>query len=112
MPAGIPHAIGPGVMITELQEPTSFSILAEFAAFGLDATQATLGLGWADAIGCFDRSGYPEARLALLRPTPRVVAESATARVSQLFGDEAAPFFQALRVRSRDDGRCRRPLRS
>ena len=98
VPAGVPHAIGPGVMIAELQEPTSFSILAEFKAFGLDATQATLGLGWADAIGCFDRSGYPAERLAQLQPRPRVIAETATARVSQLFGDEAAPFFQALRV--------------
>jgi len=101
VPAGVPHAIGPGVMITELQEPTSFSILAEYKGFGLDATQATLGLGWADAIGCFDRSGYPAERLTRLRPRPRVIAESATASVSQLFDEEAAPFFQALRVEIR-----------
>jgi mannose-6-phosphate isomerase len=102
VPAGVPHSIGPGVMITELQEPTSFSILAEFAAFGLDANQATLGLGWADAIGCFDRFGYTRERLTRLQPEQRIVAESATARVSQLFGDEAAPFFQALRVEITD----------
>lgn len=98
VPAGVPHAIGPGVMITELQEPTSFSILAEFKAFGLDATQATLGLGWPAAIGCFDRSRYSGDRLALLMPTPRVIEQTATASVSQLFGDHAAEFFQALRV--------------
>jgi len=98
VPAGVPHAIGPGVMITELQEPTSFSILAEFKAFGLDANQATLGLGWVDAISCFDLSGYSAERLALLQPKPRVIAETATSRVLQLFGDAAAPFFQALRV--------------
>lgn len=98
VPAGVPHAIGPGVMITELQEPTSFSILAEFAAFGLDANQATLGLGWGATIGCFDRSGYSAERLALLQPQPRIIAETAAARVAQLFGDAAAPFFQALRV--------------
>jgi len=98
VPAGVPHAIGPGVMITELQEPTSFSILAEFEAFGLDATQATLGLGWDEAIGCFDRTGYTAERLARLQPKPRTVAKTATATVSQLFGDEATPFFQALRV--------------
>jgi mannose-6-phosphate isomerase len=98
VPAGVPHAIGPGVMITELQEPTSFSILAEFKAFGLDATQATLGLGWADAIECFDRSGYSMERLSRLQPRPHTAEKTAAARVSRLFGDEAAPFFRALRV--------------
>ena len=90
VPAGVPHAIGPGVMITELQEPTSFSILAEFKAFGLDATQATLGLGWADAIGCFDRSGYPAERLA------RLAATAARRR-----GNGDVPRIAALRRRGR-----------
>ena len=30
LPAGLPHSIGPGVLLTELQEPTSFSLLAEY----------------------------------------------------------------------------------
>ncbi len=51
-----------------------------------------------DAIGCFDLSGYSAERLALLQPKPRIIAETATSRVLQLFGDEASPFFQALRV--------------
>ena len=46
VPAGLPHTIGPGVMLTELQEPTSFSVLAEHAAFGVSEDVATLGLGW------------------------------------------------------------------
>ena len=98
VPAGVPHAIGPGVMITELQEPTSFSILAEFKAFGLDEAQATLGLGWSDALECFDRSAYSGEKMRRLQPRARLVSETPHARVSQLFGDEASPFFQALRV--------------
>jgi mannose-6-phosphate isomerase len=98
VPAGVPHAIGPGVMITELQEPTSFSILAEYKAFGLDESQATLGLGWADALPCFDLTAWSGARLATLRPAGRVLSTTADATVRQLFDDIASPFFQALRV--------------
>lgn len=98
VPAGVPHAIGPGVMITELQEPTSFSILAEFKAFGLNDDQATLGLGWADALPCFDRTAYRGENLARLQPAAKVLSDTDDARVRQLFGDEATPFFRALRV--------------
>ena len=68
VPAGLPHAIGPGVMLTELQEPTSFSVLAEHVAFGLDDDQATLGLGWDVAIDCFDLGGYGRRLDELLLP--------------------------------------------
>ena len=68
VPAGLPHAIGPGVMLTELQEPTSFSVLAEHLAFGLDDDQATLGLGWDVAIDCFDLGGYGRRLDELLLP--------------------------------------------
>lgn len=98
VPAGVPHAIGPGVMITELQEPTSFSILAEYKSFGLNEHQATLGLGWRDALACFDRSAYSGDRLTLLQPRARTVVENPDARVRRLFEDVAEEFFQALRV--------------
>ena len=56
--AGLPHSIGPGVTLTELQEPTSFSVLAEYENFGVTEDQATLGLGWEVALSCFDLGGY------------------------------------------------------
>src|SRR5262249_44883731 len=99
LPAGLPHAIGPGVMITELQEPTSFSILAEYAPFGLDEERATLGLGWDVALGCFDLGGHDAAALGDLAPSPRALAEGDGWIAEQLFPEAAAPYFQALRVR-------------
>ena len=60
VPAVTPHAIGPGVMLTELQEPTSFSVLAEHSAFGVSGYVATLGLGWDLALSCFDLRGRRE----------------------------------------------------
>jgi mannose-6-phosphate isomerase len=46
VPAGTPHAIGAGVLIAELQEPTDFSILCEWEGFPIDAADSHLGLGW------------------------------------------------------------------
>jgi mannose-6-phosphate isomerase len=99
LPAGVPHSIGPGILLAELQEPTSFSILAEYRAFGLDEHQATLGLGWSDALACFDLSAYDDVRLGRLHPAPHEQPATGDARISRLFPSEAAPFFQAYRVR-------------
>jgi mannose-6-phosphate isomerase len=86
-------------MITELQEPTSFSILAEYEPFGLDEDQATLGLGWELALGCFDLHGRSSEELGRLAPTPTESPAGDGWSAEQLFPDEAARFFQAHRVR-------------
>ena len=99
LPAGLPHSIGSGVTIVELQEPTSFSILAEYAPFGLDEERATLGLGWDLALGCFDRRGHRADDLGDLAPSPRRIASGDGWTVDQVFPDAATPFFQAHRVR-------------
>jgi len=99
VPAGVPHSIGAGIMLAELQEPTSFSICAEYAAYGLDAAQATLSLGWDDGLACFDRGAYTGKRLELLRPQPEAVSVAGEAELWRLFPAEAGPFFQAFRAR-------------
>jgi mannose-6-phosphate isomerase len=46
VPAGVPHAIGAGALIVELQEPTDFSIVCEWDGFPISPADAHLGLGW------------------------------------------------------------------
>ncbi|GIE99930.1 class I mannose-6-phosphate isomerase [Paractinoplanes rishiriensis] len=104
VPAGVPHSIGPGVLITELQEPTSFSVLADHDAFGVGEQAATLGLGWDVALDCFDLSGYAR-RSADLLPTPRSLAPG----VTSLFAAEADEFFRAWRVDCTDAVRLAEP---
>lgn len=99
VPAGAPHAIGPGVMLTELQEPTSFSVLAEHEVFGVGEEAATLGLGWDTALSCFDLSGFGQ-RQAQVLPTPRTLVQGSGGTVTSLFAEEADGFFRAWRVRA------------
>jgi mannose-6-phosphate isomerase len=85
-PAGLPHAIGPGVLLVEVQEPTDFSVLLEYEAFGLDGGH--LELGWDLALQCVDRRRWSPERLAALRGGG-----------DRLLPAEAAEFFAAERLR-------------
>jgi mannose-6-phosphate isomerase len=69
VPAGVPHAIGGGALIVELQEPTDFSIVCEWTGFPISPDDAHLGLGWDVALGALDLGAFtpslgfpPEAR--------------------------------------------------
>jgi mannose-6-phosphate isomerase len=58
VPAGVPHALGAGALIVELQEPTDFSLLCEWQGFPIRAEDAHLGLGWDRALDALDLSGF------------------------------------------------------
>ena len=58
VPAGVPHAIGGGSLIVELQEPTDFSIVCEWKGFPIAPEDAHLGLGWDQVIAAFRLSAY------------------------------------------------------
>lgn len=66
VPAGTPHAIGGGVFVLELQEPTDLSVLLEWSGFGT-AGSAFLGLDPTVALDCVDRAACTGKRLAELR---------------------------------------------
>jgi len=108
VPAGLPHAVGEGVFLVELQEPTDLSVLLEWEGFDIDgARDGHLGLGFDVALRCVDRSGWGKERLDRLR-TPREDGRGARpgrdARpgVDVLFPAEADSFFRAERIRPRD----------
>jgi mannose-6-phosphate isomerase len=90
VPAGLPHAIGPGVLLVEVQEATDFSVLLEASRFGLDEESAFAGLPRELALSCVDRSAWDPARVASLRRD----------RGSLLFPAAADGFFRAERVGS------------
>ena len=96
VPAGTPHAIGEGVLMVELQEPSDLSVLLEWKGFALDgAAEGHLGLGFERALEALDRSAWRGERLDALR----LVRSGASPGVESLFPPEADPFFRAERIR-------------
>lgn len=90
VPAGIPHAIGEGLLIVELQEPTDFSILLEWRDFPIDgSTDGHLGLGFDTALDAVDRSRWSQARLDTLRGRRGSNGPLLPASARQYFGLES-----------------------
>jgi mannose-6-phosphate isomerase len=93
-PAGTPHAIGAGILLVELQEPTDWSILLEWRGFPLEEGDATLGLPLDEALSCVGRRAYPPDRLRALR------GRRLDHVTGSLLPAAADPFFVAERVRA------------
>ncbi|GGM35633.1 mannose-6-phosphate isomerase [Longimycelium tulufanense] len=94
VPAGTPHAIGEGVFILELQQPTDLSVLLEWEGF-TDPESGHLGLGYEVALECLDLSGWPADRLAYFARSSPLEGP-----VTRLLPEEAEQFFRAERLRA------------
>jgi mannose-6-phosphate isomerase len=106
IPPGVPHAIGAGVFIVEIQEPSDFSIVAETRDFPIDAADAHLGLGWPVMVEAFDLEGHDDAWVAGLRHDGRRPAvEGLGWRREPLTDAPADPFFRADRLTVDDRAR-------
>jgi mannose-6-phosphate isomerase len=98
VPAGTPHAIGAGVFIVELQEPTDLSVLMEWEGFEIDGrADGHLGLGMEVALQCVDRCAWDDDRLRHCC-TDRPLPADARPGVRPLLPTDADPFFRAERV--------------
>ena len=84
VPAGVPHVIGAGVLLLELQEPSDLSLLLEWKDV-MPQQQAFLGLARELVLGAVERSAVDLRRLTLRR-------------AARLFPAEADRFFRARLV--------------
>jgi mannose-6-phosphate isomerase len=89
VPAGTVHAIGAGILLLELQEPTDLSVLVEWKPFGVDDGPEHLGLGWDVALG----------DMTLGRTDPGDLVAHGELRLPAA----ADPYFRAQRVLAGDD---------
>jgi mannose-6-phosphate isomerase len=97
VPAGVLHAIGEGLLIAELQEPTDLSVLLEWDGFEIDGrAEGHLGLGFDTALRAADRDPLGPTELERLRASPRAAGRPG---VERLFPPEADTFFRAERIR-------------
>lgn len=93
--AGLPHAIGAGTFVIELQEPADLSVMLEWEPFGVDG-EVQVGVARDVALRCLDRRAVDSERLKRLHL--RDDGTPAPARPVSLLPAEADPFFRAERV--------------
>jgi mannose-6-phosphate isomerase len=112
--AGTPHAIGSGVFMVEVQEPTDFVVTSEYITGEIRRTEAQcfMGLGFDLGMQCFN---YQAVGMGFVRQhtlLPRIIQEGDGSREEVLIGPEDTPCFGATRltvrgtVRDGDRGRC------
>jgi mannose-6-phosphate isomerase len=99
VPPGYLHAIGEGVLLTEVQEPEDLSILLEWNGFELDgAKDGHLGLGFEHALTAVRRHSTGKDEL------DRLVRRADSASVG--LPEPAAPFFRLDRMEVDGDRDC------
>lgn len=95
----IPHAIGPGVFMVEVQEPTDFVVLVERRGSGgveLNEEECSMGLGMETALKVFEYEGVDEEELKRrYKLEPKVMEESPGGRVIRLIDEGKARCFSA-----------------
>lgn len=92
VPAGTAHAIGPGVFVAEVQEPTDLSILLEWSITTATRDESHLELGFPVALQALNHQALSADRLAgLVRHTD---PEARAGRLQRLLPEEADPFFR------------------
>ncbi len=96
---GVPHAIGPGITMIEIQEPTDYVVRCEYAHGGLALPESarTMGLGLDKVLDLFDYTAYPAALVKeRFGPQPRIIVETQSGSETALL---ATPQTDRLELR-------------
>jgi mannose-6-phosphate isomerase len=102
VPGGLPHAIGEGILMVELQEPSDLWIWLEWEGFAVDGRRdGHLGLGFDAALEAVDRSCWDSGRLRALGVGAG--GEQATPGVRELL-PAAGEYFQAQWIEPGEGG--------
>jgi mannose-6-phosphate isomerase len=101
VPAGTPHAIGPGVFMLELQEPTDWVVRCEVAHSGLHLTPDAcfMGLGLERCLDVFNYATQtvPEV-LRHLKQTPAPISAVQNFLHEEIIGAEYQSYFRLQRL--------------
>ena len=99
VPACLPHSIGGGIFLVELQEPSDLSVLLEWTGFEIDGRRdGHLGLGYDVALESARHTALRGDELATLKSQTNTSPE-ARPGVRTLLPAAARPFFRAERLR-------------
>lgn len=96
VPAGTVHAIGEGIFLVEVQEPSDLLVRLEWSGYAVGAMANDLGLGFPVALTAVDRSAWGDTRLETV---VRRRSDDQSSSGEDLLPADAAPFFRLGRVR-------------
>jgi mannose-6-phosphate isomerase len=110
VPAGVPHAIGAGILMIELQEPSDWVVRCEARNGDLILPEAEryMGLGLDACLDIFDYRAYPLTEVrASFQQQPRTLAQTATFTEEEIIGKSYHEFFRLRRLRGTGSARWR-----
>ena len=100
--AGVPHAIGEGCFLAEVQEPTDYTMRTELVTPGglrIHEHQCHQGVGYERMLDCFHYDGASLAdTVARWRSQPRRVLETAGGRIDSLIDERQTTLFSMRRI--------------
>jgi mannose-6-phosphate isomerase len=102
IPAGTPHAIGEGVFMVELMEPTDWVVRCETvnAGLALSPEACFMGLGLQGCLDVFDYSPYSVEQVRkLFQQHPRLISQNASCHEEEIIGSDWHDFFRLHRLR-------------
>jgi len=102
IPAGTPHAIGAGVFMVELMEPTDWVVRCETVTAGVELTpdQCFMGLDLERCLDLFDYGQYSLEQVGThFQQTPRVLSAAEGFHEEELITPPHHEFFRLNRLR-------------
>ena len=108
VPAGTPHAIGAGVFMMELMEPTDWVVRCRRTNAGAGLTLSPdacfMGLDLETCLDIFDYQSHPVAEVRrVFQQSPRELVRTAAYCEEELIGLAYHEYFRLHRLRGRDD---------
>jgi mannose-6-phosphate isomerase len=101
VPSGTPHAIGDGIFMIELQEPTDWVVRCEFSAGGhvLERSARFMGLELEDVVSMFDYSQHPvDALEKSFLQVPEVLNKTSAFVEERIIDIKHQEFFRLRRL--------------
>lgn len=115
VPGGLPHAIGPGLLLVEVMEPSDLVVRCEFECAGVKLPPGGrfMGRDLDFCLDVFDYTAYsPEAVRQRFHLEPQIIAKGESWRLERLAGAEHTDCFEVLHMVAAargvysPDGRC------
>lgn len=99
IPGKLIHAIGPGCLILEIQEPTDFTIQPEYwcGDYEMNEQERYISLSRDEAVECFNFDIYGPECEKLVRKAPRILWEEDGVRKEALITDKDTTCFGVSR---------------